>query len=65
VQQDPEIVKAGLESSQIKSALYDLYGSISAAVRACDSRIESLVAVTARLKNRRRALMGAIYQEER
>jgi len=64
VQQDPEIVETGLESSQIKSELYDLYGSISAAVRACDSRIESLIAVTARLKNRRRALMGAIYQEE-
>jgi hypothetical protein len=64
VQQDPEIVMAGLESSQVKSELCELYGSISAAVRACDSRIESLVAATARLKNRRRALMGAIYQEE-
>lgn len=64
VQQDPEIVKAGLESSQVKSELCELYGSISAAVRACDPRIESLVAATARLKNRRRALMGTVYQEE-
>lgn len=64
VQQDPEIVKAGLEFSQVKSELCELYGSISAAVRACNPRIESLVAATARLKNRRRALMGAIYRKE-
>jgi hypothetical protein len=64
VQQDPEIVKASLETSQIKSELCELYGSTSAAIRACDPRIESLVAATARLKNRQRVLMGVIYQEE-
>jgi hypothetical protein len=64
VQQDPEIAKAGLEFSQVKSELCQLYGSTSAAIRACDPRIESLVAATARLKNRRRALMGTVYQEE-
>jgi len=55
---------ASLESSQIRSELCELYGSISAVVRAYGSRVESLVAATARLKNRRRVLMGAIYQQE-
>jgi hypothetical protein len=61
VQQDPEIVKAGLEFSQVKSELCELYRSISAAVCACDPCIESLVAVTAQLKNRRRALIDTVY----
>jgi len=33
-------------------------------IRASDSRVKSLIAVTAHLKNRRRVLMGAFYQEE-
>jgi len=61
VQQDPEIAKAGLEFSQVKSELCQLYGSTSATIRACDPRIESLVTLTARLKNRRRALIGTVY----
>jgi hypothetical protein len=61
VQQDPEIVKDSLVTSQIRSNLCKLYGSTSAAVRACDSRIESLIVATVRLKNRRRVLMAAIY----
>ena len=50
--------------SQIRSDLCKLYGSTSAAIRACDSRVESLIVTTAHLKNRRRVLMAAIYQEE-
>jgi len=64
MQQDPELVKYSLETSQINADLREMYGSTAAAIRACDHRIESLVAATARLKNRRRALIGAIYQEE-
>jgi hypothetical protein len=64
VQQDPEIVNESLETSQVRSDLCKLYGSTSAAIRACDSRVESLIVATARLKNRRRVLMAAIYHEE-
>ncbi|RDL33722.1 uncharacterized protein BP5553_08090 [Venustampulla echinocandica] len=64
VQQDPEIAKEVLKTPQTTSDLQKLYGSISAAVRACDPRIEGLVEATARLKNRRRVLIGTIDQEE-
>jgi len=64
VQQDPEIAKEVLETTQTTSDLQNLYGSLSAAVRACDPRIEGLIEATARLKNRRRVLMGTIYQDE-
>ncbi|CZS92504.1 uncharacterized protein RAG0_03112 [Rhynchosporium agropyri] len=64
VQQDPEVVKEAREITQTTSELRGLYGSVSAAVRACDIRIEELLEETARLKNRRRALYGIIYREE-
>jgi hypothetical protein len=64
VQQDPEVVREVLETSRATSELQNLYGSVSAAVRACDPRIEDLVKATARLKNRRRVLFGIIYREE-
>lgn len=64
VQQDREIAEEVLETTQTTSTLQNLYGSLSAAVRACDPRIEALVEATARLKNRRRVLMRTIYLEE-
>ena len=62
--QDPEIVEAGLELSRMKAELCASYGSTSAAIRACDPRVESLVTATARLKNRRIVLTRAIYNQE-
>ncbi|TVY14354.1 hypothetical protein LARI1_G007977 [Lachnellula arida] len=64
VQQDAELVQFALEASQLSAALCEVYGSNAAATRACDPRVPDLLTATSRLKNRRRALLRHIYQEE-
>jgi hypothetical protein len=64
VKQDAELVQFALEASQLSAALCEVYGSNAAATRACDPRVQDLLTATSRLKNRRRALLRHIYQEE-
>jgi hypothetical protein len=64
IEQDPDVIQYGLETSQINADLREQYGSIAAAVRSCDHRVRDLLASTARLKNRRRVLVRRIYEEE-
>jgi hypothetical protein len=64
VQQDPELMQFALEASQLSAALCEVYGSNAAAARACDPRVPDLLTATSGLKNRRRALLRHIYQEE-
>jgi hypothetical protein len=64
VQQDPELMQFALEASQLSAALCEVYGSNAAAARAYDPRVPDLLAATSRLKNRRRALLRHVYQEE-
>ncbi|KAF4636083.1 hypothetical protein G7Y89_g2010 [Cudoniella acicularis] len=64
IEQDTEVIQYSLETSQMRTSLSELYGSIAAAVRSSDQRVRDLIAATARLKNRRRVLLRRIYGEE-
>jgi hypothetical protein len=64
VQQDPELIQYGLETSQLSTALCEVYGSTGAAARSCDPRVPDLLAASFRLTNRRRVLLRRVYQEE-
>lgn len=64
LEQDPEVIQYGLETSQIRADLRESYGSTATAVYSCDHRVPDLLAATARLKNRRRVLLKYIYNEE-
>lgn len=64
VQQDPEIIQSDLETSRYKTDILSSYSTLSAAVRACDARIQDLMSMITRRKNRRRLPLRAISKEE-